>query len=158
MHKIKLSGEMREAMLKRVMASGRAQHLAPIVEALKSGIWWVIIIGDKAAITIPKRLRGRPFLATIGDDYLKPEGPSAFHLRSLRKVLGRAHSVYVMSGAPNPKAYEAAADGAVAGLNTVIVETRIEEELSWLDYVRRHAPKAAKIWVTPSAKELRNAV
>jgi hypothetical protein len=126
-------------------------HLAPIGEALKDGVNVFIIPANKQSSAVPSRYLRKPFLAIIGDDLFMAEGPAGFHLHSLRKVFARAQAVWMMAGKANRSAYEAAADGARAGLRVLIIETRPEEEASWLDYAKRHAPRTAKFMVTPNA-------
>lgn len=133
-----------------VASRTEAKHLAPIVDALANGVNVFILPAVKTSIHLPKKLYRKPFIALIGDDLFTAEGPSAFHLRTLRKLFATVQAVYVMSGPINKMAYAAAADGALAGLRTLIIETRESEEPSWFDYAQRHAPRAAITIPTPN--------
>jgi hypothetical protein len=49
--------------------------------------------------------------------------------------------VAVVSGAPEPLVYRAVAtQAALFRQHVVIVETRIEHEIPWLDFIRKTAP------------------
>lgn len=144
-----MNREMRQQRMQALKAYGNT-HLIPIFATLEKGVA-VLAISDNKAVTLPPTKR-RALLTIIGDDYAFARGPAAFHLRSLRKILGNARAVFVMAGAPVAAHYAAAADMAEAGLNTVIIETQTTEEQSWSDFVKRHAPKRAfKLLVTPNA-------
>lgn len=150
---VAITAAARQRMLDRLAATGGA-HLAPIVETLAEGVAVLFLPASKLRFDMPKR---RSWIALIGDDLFFAEGPAGFHLRSLRKLLGQAHFVSVMSGAPVAKAYQGAADIAGSGLNVVLIETQPAEERSWLEFVYRHAPKAAKQIVSPNAKAWKKA-
>ena len=147
---VRLNREERLLRIAALKIAG-AGHLVPLVRALEKGVDWIQLLPDKTGFTIPRRRR-TAWLAVIGDDLTIAEGPTGFHLRSLRELMGRARAVFIMAGAPVQTAYAAAADLAEAGLNTVIIETQTSEEESWGGYVKRHAPKRAmKTLITPNA-------
>ena len=112
------------------------------------------MLPDKSPV--PKPPKGR-WLAIIGDDLATAEGPAGFHLKSLRKLFARADAIYIMVGVPVQSLYAAAADSAKAGLRVIIIETQTTEEVSWAEYARRHAPKAAKLLATPNSDLYRSA-
>lgn len=138
----------RKRMLDRLAITG-GLHLAPLINALDHAAVLIIPAG-KLRFDAPKRGN---WIALIGDDLLFAEGPSVFHLRSLRKLVERASAAYVMAGPVVADAYAAAADIAEAGANVVVVETQDSEQSSWMDFLHRHAPRAAVIsLVNPTAK------
>ena len=86
----------------------------------------------------------------IGDDAAASRGPDGFHRASLRRALRRATHVAVRAGAPVPAVYAAAPELALAGGGTVLlIETTERHEGDWAAFVRRHAPRAAGLLVTP---------
>lgn len=143
---IQTTRAMRDDMFRCTTTGKVAEHLAPIVAALSGGVDVFILPACKEPIALPSGKLRKAFIGIIGDDLFSAEGPSAFHLRTLRRLFASAQAIYVMSGEINKAAYLAAANGALAGLRTLIIETRQTEEASWLDYAKRRAPRASK-WV-----------
>ena len=135
-------------MLDRLLVTG-GTHLVPIVEAV-SVEGALVIIAGKQRFDAPKR---GIWIALICDDLHFAGGPAAFHLKSRRKLLERATAIFIISGPAVPEAYAAAADIAAAGANVLIVETQEGEETSWMDFVRRHAPRAAISLVNPAGRK-----
>jgi hypothetical protein len=129
----------RRRLQARMTAIG-GQHLLPVIDLLRLGVALLILPAGKFRYDTPKRAT---WCALIGDDFVTAEGPSAFHIRSMRKLLDKASAVFIMCGRPVHEAYAAAADIAAAGANVVIIETQAEEEASWANFVRKHAPKLA---------------
>ena len=130
-------------------------HLVPIVELLAKGVA-ITFVAQRWAVgkmRFPAPPKQRVWIVHVGDDLFTAEGPAGFHLRSLRKLLERAHAVYVLVGAAVPEIYKAAADVADSGLNVIIIETQTSEEAVWSDFVCRHADRAVKTLVTPNAVE-----
>lgn len=119
-----VTSEERLHLLGAFAGSGRP-HLAPIAELLGKGVALTIVPQRRmfGRIRFPAPLRRGNWLAIVGDDLVFAEGPAGFHLRSLRRLLCRAHFVAVMAGAPVATAYRGAADIAGAGLNVVLIET-----------------------------------
>lgn len=115
-------------------------HLLPLVDLLEFGVAMLVLPAGKFRYDAPKQCN---WIAIIGDDLLVSEGPSAFHIRSMRALLAKASAVFIMCGRPVHEAYAAAADICEAGACVVVIETQISEELSWVKFVQRHAPKAA---------------
>lgn len=138
---VALTPAMRQRMLDRLTITG-GTHLSPVVETLASRVALIIMPAGKQRLDAPLR---RPWIALICDDLLFAEGPSAFHLKSLRELVKRASAAYVMSGSVVPEAYATAANVAAAGANVVIVETQESEEASWMNFIQRHAAKPVAI-------------
>ena len=143
-----------EHLLDKVSKRGET-HLVPIVELLAKGVA-ITFVAQRWAVgkmRFPAPPKQRVWIVHVGDDLFTAEGPAGFHLRSLRKLLERAHAVYVLVGAAVPEIYKAAADVADSGLNVIIIETQTSEEAVWSDFVCRHADRAVKTLVTPNAVE-----
>ncbi|MGH6898235.1 MAG: hypothetical protein ACREJ5_17080 [Geminicoccaceae bacterium] len=119
-----------------------APWLEPIAEALRCGCGHMIVMQHAGAFRLPRKPRLKPTITTIGDDLAQALGPSAFHLPSLRRLFRAAVGVAVVSGAPEPLVYRTmAAQVALSRQHVVIVETRIEQEIPWLDLIQKTAPK-----------------
>lgn len=128
------------ASAERLAAAARevAPYYAPIFKAAQSGCN-VIFCGQSAGrFDLP---RGRPLLALIGDDTTRALGPPGFHGKSLKRLVRSAGSGLIISGAPYLHLYALAATAAsISSSAVVIVETRIEEELAWIELFQRTAP------------------
>ncbi|MBN6820705.1 hypothetical protein JRF84_14070 [Methylobacterium organophilum] len=114
-------------------------HIAPAILAVRDhGCAYVIAAQSPRAFTIPT---GKPVIVQIGDDMLTSLGPPGFSLRSLRRFLPTCRVAAIMSGAPVPLAYERAVRAAVERrVNVAIVETQIQHEEEWADYIEAVAP------------------
>lgn len=146
-----ISPAERLRIIERLEATGGG-HLVPIFEATASGVCILIQQPEKREFHLPK---ARPSIVVIGDDLDTSRGPEAFHLRSVRRALAKAHSCYLMIGGPLPRAYVAAAVTAEAGLNVVIIESQPAEEASWLEFVNKHRrPGGTVIFATPKAQSI----
>jgi hypothetical protein len=136
--------------LRARMTAIRGEHLLPIINALAS-IAVLILPAGKQRLDVPKRGN---WIAMVGDDlFTAAKGPSAFHIRSLRKLLERTSAVFIMSGKIVPESYAAAADICEAGANVLIVETQPHEEQSWVKFIQKHAPKAVLAVPKPTQRK-----
>jgi hypothetical protein len=128
-----------------------AAHLAPIRAALasgqvKGGSWFP---GDRP---VPWRVMDGPAVILIGDDLAVSRGPTAFHQGSLKRMLKRASHIAIMAGMPIEIPYRAAPLAAAAsGKLVLLIECQETTEAQWHAWVRRWAPKAALLTVTPRA-------
>jgi hypothetical protein len=151
-HTFCLDAANRQRTIAQLKARGM-DHIAVLFEALDHGAAFMQVPRNKEPIVLPKRRRSG-FVIVLGDDYLTAEGPAAFHLATLRRVVRKADAWAVMSGAPVTSVYADAAAKAKRGALVILVETRVEEERSWTDYLHRHGrPNAAKLLVTPNARK-----
>lgn len=142
----------RQRAAERLKASG-GTHLLPLVDAAEHGVTTVFVVG-RERFPVRRIHREHGMVVIIGDDLHTAQGPSGYHLRTLTKLAGKANAWAVMSGAPVPAVYAAAAVMATTGAIVLLVETQIREELSWTEYLRcRGRPTAAKLLVSPSAKK-----
>jgi hypothetical protein len=123
-------------------ARERAPWLEPIADALRCGCGMLIATQNAGPFRLPRKPKLKPTIAMIGDDLHEALGPAAFHQPSLRRLLRAAAGVAVISSGPEAIVYRAAADRAVQlRRHVVIVETRIEQEIPWLAFVHKTAPK-----------------
>lgn len=132
----------------------RMGHLAPILDAAATcgiAVGWL----TQSARPIDAPLIGRGAVTIVGDDPMPPRGslgPAGFHQRSLRMVLRESHMVAILSGEVAPDVYTTAATAAAAmSLHVTLIETRVRHEGDWLSLVKKLAPNAALLVVTPPA-------
>lgn len=131
------------------LAGGAHRHLQPIIEAAANH---AVAIGTvlQNAGRFDRPPGGRSFCFIVGDDVLTSKGPSAFHQKSLRRLLGQATHVAINAADLEPSIYNAAADTAALGGNVVIVECRPETETEWMNFIMRYAPQADTFIRTPN--------
>lgn len=117
-------------------------HLQPIARAIRDhGVDAVFVTQESGAFRLPFGA-SRPVIYLIGDDTDRAIGPSGFHLPSIRRAIRKCQFFSVVASAPEPDAYTAMALAASATRrNTMIVETRIEQEIPWLGLIQKLAPK-----------------
>ena len=124
-------------------AAAHGRHLAPLYKAARDHGCIVGIIPQNAGPFDPPPA-GRPAIIVIGDDLDQALGPSAFHEQSLRRLLKGVRLAAVVACEPLPEIYASAARHAVLlRKNVVIVETRPEHEIAWVNLIRSIAPDAA---------------
>jgi hypothetical protein len=93
--------------------------------------------------------RKRPNIVIVGDDMHEAKGPAAFHRKSLVRFIKRASGAVIVSCAPLPAAYEAAAtNAALFRQDILIVETRLQFEPAWKTFVEFHHPGIALLLCT----------
>lgn len=138
------------ARLDDAMANA-APHLRPIVQAVRDhGVDMMFVPQGRGAFRIPAG-RKQPVIFMIGDDFDCARGPDGFHLPSIRRSIRSARCFAVISSAPQLDAYSAMAV-ASAGTrgNTMIIETRPEQEIPWLALIQKLAP-GRFIWLATVA-------
>ena len=119
------------------------RHLAPLYAAARDHGCIVGIVPQGAGHFDPPPA-GRPAIIILGDDLDQALGPSAFDEQSLRRLLKGVRLAAVVACEPLPEIYESAAHHAVLlRKNVVIVETRPEQEIAWVNLIRSIAPDAA---------------
>jgi hypothetical protein len=119
----------------RAMAEERYPHWLPILDSMRCGVDVVIVPQRGGRIVLPKRQR--PVIMLIGDDLHSAEGPEAFHKSSIRKFVKNAACCAVISCEALVEVYTAIATEAVLlRYSGVIVETRPEQEIQWVNFIR----------------------
>ena len=132
-------GAIPDAGFERAMRAGPA-HLRPVWWAAKHGRCALLIVGQGAA---EQRLppRSQPLITLLGDDTDRADGPDGFAREWLRKLVAGCAVGLVVSSEPMAHAYEAAAAAAVVHRrDVVIIETRPEQEIAWLDFILKAQP------------------
>ncbi len=121
------------------------RHLAPLYEAARDfGCLLAMVPQGAGPFDAPPA--GRPAIVIIGDDLDQALGPSAFHAKSLRRLLRGVRLAAVVACEPLPEIYaEAARHAVVLRKNVVIVETRPEHEIAWFNLIKSIAPDAALV-------------
>ncbi len=93
----------------------------------------------------------RPTITLLGDDTEVACGPTAFDLASVERIIARAAVVAIISCEPLLVVYESAAKIGVLGGDVVLIETRIEHEISWVSLIQHHAPGVPLLIATVEA-------
>jgi hypothetical protein len=123
------------------------EHFRPIMEAARDHGVGVCVVPQGAERFNPPRKR--PNIVIIGDDMHEARGPDAFHRKSLVRFIKRARGAVIVSSAPLPPAYAAAAtNAALFRQNILIVETRLRFEPAWKTFVETHHPGIALLLCT----------
>ena len=126
-------------------AIAHGKHLAPLYKAARDHGCVVGIVPQGVGPFEPPPA-DRPAIIILGDDLHDALGPAAFHAKSLRQVLKDIRLAAVVACEPLPEIYESAARHAVLlRKNVVIVETRAEQEIAWVNLIRSIAPDTAFI-------------
>jgi hypothetical protein len=147
----RVNAEGRRQATERLKTTG-GEHLLPLLKAADVGVTTVFVVG-KERFPARRVHKGQGLIAVIGDDLGIAQGPTGFHLGSLRKLASKADAWTVMSGAAVAAVYATAADKAMTGAIVLLIETQVQEERSWTDYLTRHGRRTAtKLLVSPTAK------
>jgi hypothetical protein len=111
----------------------RRSHLFPLYDATASFACSLMNVFQGCETFEPPR---SPFIVVIGDDLALAWGPAAFGADSLDRVIKAAgHCVLITSG-PDPFPYRIAATAAARDRkNVLLIETRPNQQLAWLDRI-----------------------
>ena len=115
-------------------------HLVPIWTVVRDhGVIFALV--EQGGRPFRLRVTTSPTIALIGDDQEAAHGPAGFHGPSLQAACKRALAAVIVAGAPMPQLYIAAAAVAVLKRrHVVIVETRLEQEIPWIEFIRSACP------------------
>jgi hypothetical protein len=123
------------------------EHLRSIMEAARDHGVGICVVPQGAEQFNPPRKR--PNILIVGDDMHEAMGPDASHRKSLVRFIKRASGAVIVSCAPLPAAYRAAAThAAVFRQNILIVETRLRFEPVWKTFVETYHPGIALLLCT----------
>jgi hypothetical protein len=118
-----------------------APHLRPVLEAVRDFRVGMLFVRQTAE---PFRIHydlKRPAIVMIGDDFDRAVGPAGFHLPSVRRAIRACSAFAVVSSAPPPDAYAAIAHtAAITRRNTMLIETRVDQEIAWVALIQKLAP------------------
>lgn len=124
-------------------------HLVPMLKAVRDhGMAFVIAAQSRRAFEVPE---AGPAVVVIGDDMFRSLGPPGFHLKCVRRLLGRAKAVAIMSGAPVDVMYARMTKEAVSRRAIVVlIETTVAHEAEWSAFVEEVNPAADAHLVSPT--------
>src|SRR5690606_5308959 len=95
------------------------EHLRPLAMAVRNSGVGLCVAPQGAERFAPPRKR--PNIVIIGDDMHEAKGPGAFHQQSLVRFIRRASGAVIVSCAPPPAAYLAAATNAAVFRQDVVI-------------------------------------
>ncbi len=122
-------------------------YLRPLFEAVRDfGV--ILGIAPQSTEPLPMPPGDRAAVLLVGDDMLTAKGPDGFHRKTLRKFIRQCDQAVIVSCEPPLAAYAAAATGAVFGRNVVLVETRLEQEVAWKEFIETARPGIALLIAT----------
>lgn len=117
------------------------EHLRPILDAVRALHVGVLFVTQAPQPFAIPRDPQRSVVVIIGDDYDRADGPGGFHLPSIRRVIRGSVAFAVVSSAPPTVVYAWITAAAVLTRgNTILVETRPEQEIQWASLIQKHAP------------------
>jgi hypothetical protein len=123
------------------------EHLRPLMQAARDhGVGICVVPQGGERFNPPRK---RPNVVIVGDDMHEAKGPNAFHRNSLVRFIKRASGAVIVSCAPLPAAYAAAAtNAAMFRQDILIVETRLQFEPAWKTFIEIHHPGIAMLLCT----------
>lgn len=122
-------------------------HLHPIIHSVRDGDCAMMFVGQTSeAFRAPRNSR-QPVIFMIGDDFDAAVGPERFHMPSLRRAMRACKSFAIVSSCPQPEVYTSIAlTAALSRESVMLIETRPEMEIAWLELVQKTAPRRF-IWL-----------
>ena len=123
------------------------EHLLPVMEMVRDGGIGMLFVNQHGdAFRIPA---AKPAIAIIGDDFDAAYGPEKFHMPSLRRAIRSCAAFAVVSSAPVKSVYAITALSAVLSRkNTMLIETRPDQELAWVKLIHKLSPGSPLILST----------
>lgn len=124
-------------------------HLRPVLEAVRDFRVGMLFVRQSAeAFRLPHD-PGRPAIVMIGDDFDRAVGPDGFHLPSIRRAIRACSAFAVVSSAPTVDVYATiATTAAVTRRNTMLIETRPDQEIPWVALIQKLAPRCPIVLAT----------
>lgn len=118
-----------------------APHLRSLLVAVRDHRMGFLFVPQGAdPFRIPKRT-DRPAIVLIGDDFETAQGPGAFHMPSVRRLVRGCDSFAVVSSAPAVELYATmAAAASMTRKSCMLIETRPEQEIQWVHLIQKLAP------------------
>lgn len=128
-------------------------NLVPLLTAVRDyGLTFTMVAQSRQRFEVPET---GPAVVIIGDDLARSLGPPGFHVRCLRRLLGRATVVAVMAGEAVVSFYARMAREAVERRAVIVlIETQVSHELEWSILIEEAAPAADAHLVSPSVAGL----
>jgi hypothetical protein len=127
----------RERLTEMIGKNALAPHLNPVLAAIRDfGMHMLIVPQSKDSLDAPDEIEGSA-VVIIGDDTDRSLGPDGFDKPSLRRLFRLATEVAVIASAPPADVYGAMCEIAMVMQRcVVIVETRPEQEIAWLEFAK----------------------
>ena len=135
-----LAAGISRAGLTRVMEQ-TAPHIRALLVAVRDlRVGFMFVPQDDTPFRIPKNA-DRPTIVPLGDDFETAQGPGAFHMPSVRRIIRAAAGFAVISSAPPVEVYAMmAANAAKTRKSCLLIETRPEQEIQWVHLIQKLAP------------------
>ena len=125
-------------------------YLKPVFEVVRDyGAGYLTLLQNGDGLGLDRLNSQVPMITVVGDDTDAALGPGAFDTATLKILTLRASCVAIISSEPVPNIYTLFS--LMTGLlraNTLIIETRPEQEHAWVDYIRTLAPHTPVILST----------
>jgi hypothetical protein len=130
-------------------------HLKGIFRAVRDHkISFMTFPQNGPKVDLEKLISVKAFVAIIGDDMDCSLGPDHFDPAVIRKLLEKAAGIAIISSALVENVYALFAEFAgIRREGMVIIETRPEHEMQWIERVSKMTPKTFLIVTTPPPKE-----
>lgn len=143
----------RERISEIIGKNRRAPHLHPVWEAARDfGVSVVIAPQGRESLDEALDEARDASIVIVGDDTDRAHGPDGFHTPSMARLFERATETAVISSAPPEPVYAAMSTLAALGRRfVVIVETRPEQEIAWVEFIRAANPTLPILLVTVEA-------
>jgi len=125
-------------------------HMVPVLRAIRDNRLRLMVVQQlKGSFIETMRDIDGPFVTIIADDTDRAVGPDFFHQRSLRRLVETINGAAVIAGAPPPEAYSTMTMmPTLYGHSTAVIETRPEQEIQWVNYLRSVNPELPLILST----------
>jgi len=125
-------------------------YLKPVFEVVRDyGVGYLTLLQNGNGLESDKLNNQTPVITVVGDDTNAALGPGAFDTATLKILTLRASCVAIISSEPVLNIYTLFS--LMTGLlraNTLIIETRPEQEYAWVDYIRTLTPHTPVILST----------
>jgi hypothetical protein len=128
----------RERLTEIIGKNALAPHLNPAFEAIRDfGVRVQIVPQSKDSFDDALDEAEGSAIVIIGDDTDRTLGPEGFDKPSMRRLFRMATEVAVIASAPSADVYGAmSALSAIMHRFAVIVETRLEQAIAWVEFIK----------------------
>lgn len=130
-------------------------YLKSVFEVVRDyGVGYLTLLQNGDGLGLDRLNSQTPMIMVVGDDTNAALGPGAFDAVTLKVLTLRASCVAIISSEPVSNIYTLFS--LMTGLlraNTLIIETRPEQEHAWVDYIRALAPHTPVILSTSLPEE-----
>lgn len=147
-HMFDLPRNRLDAMIATV--AGPYPHMVPVLQAVRDhSLRLMFVQQGRKRIKLRPDHASRPFLSIVYDDGDLCLGPGGFHKSTLRQLLSGVKTVAVISCAATTELYsQMTALPILLGASAMIIETRPEQEIAWVEFVRAITPQPFIVWAT----------